>query len=105
MSLIDNINQTEILYMSVTSSSINWGEKPSKKNKVFKAYPTHKIVRIEEEYQKYLMIKDDLSAKNQISYKNFKINDDDEVCLNFSWVWLFLMQFLHPKIIKDWFWS
>ena len=43
MSLIDDKYKREVLYASVTSSCISWGEKLTNRVKVFKAFPTHQI--------------------------------------------------------------
>ena len=79
LSLIDDRNQIEILHVSVTSSSVNWGEKLTKKNSVFKAFPMHRIEKIEKAYKIYLAdkpptspitaSKSDYSLKREFSYK------------------------------------
>ena len=74
LSLIDDRNKQEILFVSITSSGINWGQKLSNKLKVFKAFPTHKIERIETVYQKYLQ---DVEADTD--YKTYMIDEDEEV--------------------------
>jgi hypothetical protein len=80
LSLIDDRYQKELLYASLTSSGINWGERPSKKNKVFKAFPAHKIVKIEEAYQQYLMHQNSETPHSNDTplYNTYKINEDGD---------------------------
>jgi vacuolar protein sorting-associated protein 13A/C len=81
--LIDNRNKLELLYISITSSSINWGEKLSKKNRVFKAFSVHKTQLIENAYQAYLFANPDKVNKtispDNFSYKSIKIDEEYEV--------------------------
>ncbi|CAF0704730.1 unnamed protein product [Brachionus calyciflorus] len=94
LSLIDDIKKIELLYVSLTSSSIDWGEKLNKKAKVFKSFPTYKTEKIEQAYQKYLntssqeiqrsasgslSIKSIGSNKSNYSYKTIAIDEQDEV--------------------------
>ncbi|RNA17061.1 vacuolar sorting-associated 13A [Brachionus plicatilis] len=83
LSLIDDINKTEILYFSLTSSSIDWGERTSKQ-KIFKSFSTHRIEKIEEAYQKYLLSEEENIPKSpssslQTKSKLFQIDEEDEV--------------------------
>lgn len=78
MSLIDDRRQLELLNATVSSSSINWGEKLTNKVKVFKAFPVHKMESIEEQYQKYLE-----DSNNQDDFANlgrlYQVGEGDEV--------------------------
>ena len=76
LSLIDDTKQLEIMYMSITSSSINWGEKLNNKVKVFKAFPTHQIERLEEIYQRYLI---DVEENPEMQFKPYLIDESDEI--------------------------
>ncbi len=76
LSLIDDKRQIEILYVSITSSGIHWGEKLNNKIKVFKAFPTHKIERIEVVYQKYL---EEIENNTFTEYKTYMIDEEEEV--------------------------
>lgn len=62
--------------MSITSSSLNWGEKLNNKFKVFKALPTHTIEIIEALYQKHQLEKEE-SPEN--AYKTYMIDGEDEI--------------------------
>lgn len=91
LSLVDDIRQIEILYLSITSSSINWGEKLNKKLKVFKAFPNYRNEKIEEAYQKYLASASMPASTSSTSisqsdnqtkldkHKAILIDDEDEV--------------------------
>ena len=62
--------------MSITSSSINWGEKLNNKVKVFKAFPTHQLERLEEIYQRYLL---DIEENPEMRFKPYLIDESDEI--------------------------
>jgi len=76
LTLIDDRNKTEVLYVSCTSSSINWGQRLDNKVKVFKAFPTHQIERIEAIYQEYLL---EVEAGTFSEYKTYMLDKNDEV--------------------------
>ena len=67
-----------MLTATVSSSSINWGEKLTNKVKVFKAFPVHKMESIEEQYQKYL---EDSNTQEDFSNlgKLYPVGEGDEV--------------------------
>ncbi len=87
LSLVDDRNQKEILFVSITSSSVNWGE--IKKNNAFKVFPMQKIEKLEQAYLKYLEDKplaspiasnhSDLALRKEFSYKTVSIDEEDEV--------------------------
>lgn len=77
LSLIDDKQKLEIVYASITSSSLNWGEKLNNKLKVFKPLPTHIIERIELLYQEYLIEKEHRQSESW--FKNYMIDEQDEV--------------------------
>jgi len=88
--LIDDRHQKEILFISITSSSVNWGEIQTKKNNAFKLFPIHRIEKLEQAYLKYLQEKPQLESpiasnyneqmlKKEFSYKTIHIDDQDEV--------------------------
>lgn len=95
MSLVDDVNQLEILYASITSSTISWGEKLPNKTKAFKPFPNAKIDRLELAYQKFLQNRDtgsqgltrtssfvshsSISTATEPSYKTVTLDDGDEV--------------------------
>lgn len=73
-----------IIYINLISSSIDWGERTTKK-KIFKSFPTHRIEKIEQAYQNYLQLEEQniqtspsssLIAKK--SSKLFQIDGEDE---------------------------
>jgi hypothetical protein len=74
--MIDDKRRLEILYVSITSSGINWGEKLSNKIKVFKSFPTHKIERIETVYKIYL---EELENNTFTEYKTYMLDEEEEV--------------------------
>ncbi len=96
LSLIDDIKKIEILYASVTSSGISWGEKVNKKGKAFKPLANHKIEMIEQAYQKYMSTRSESSSlmnaslarsfesqsaltAAEYSFKTIQLDDDDAV--------------------------
>ena len=81
LSLVDDINQVEIVYMSVTSSSVNWGEKP-KRNKIFKPFPTLQIMCIEEQYQLYQQALSSAVAGTSDKPKQYNIGEDAVSCIS-----------------------
>ncbi len=76
LTVIDDRSRLEILYVSCTSSSINWGERLNNRVKVFKAFPTHQIERIEAVYQEYLA---EVDAGTFSEYKTYMLDENDEV--------------------------
>lgn len=90
LSLIDDRNQKEILYVSITSSSVNWGEIQTKKNNSFKLFPMHRIEKLEQAYLKFINERPQLTSPiasnynehtliKEFSYKTIPIDDQDEV--------------------------
>ena len=85
LSLVDDISQVEIVYMSVTSSSVNWGEK-TKRNKIFKPFQTVHIMRIEEQYQLYQQALSSAAAgTGGVRTHIYKIGEEDAVsCISLA---------------------
>ncbi len=77
--MIDDRHQIELLNASITSSSINWGEKLNNKIKVFKAFPVHKSESIEEQYQRYLEDSNGQHSSESQAYKFYPVGEGDEV--------------------------
>ncbi len=84
LSLIDDRHSIELLNFSITSSSINWGEKLNNKVKVFKAFPVHISESIEEQYQKYLESTNNQEGRLTSSKSFYSVGGGDEVNLNFN---------------------
>jgi vacuolar protein sorting-associated protein 13A/C len=94
LSLVDDVNRVEILYASITSSGISWGEK--NKSKTFKPFDFTRINLLEQAYQNYMEKKDESSSllnsslarsfenqaaltSAQFSYKIIPLNEQDGV--------------------------
>lgn len=83
-SLIDDRHSIELVNVSISSSSINWGEKLSNKLKAFKAFPVHKSESLEEQYQKYLEYTNNQQNDNASNSRTFySVGEGDEVLMVF----------------------
>ncbi len=71
ISVVDNMNRVEIVYLYVSSTAIMWGER--EKNDRFKKFKSDRITQIEDVFCKY----NESKSKRQVVNPCFLVDKED----------------------------